>query len=255
MQSAFEILNNHYDHIYVLTLKRAVERQLQISESLKGIDFSFFYGMDKQEFEIADLEKKRIYNPQLAMQRHRYHKPMSGGQIGCSWSHRNIYADMLEKGYNRVLIFEDDCLPNPHAIHLVPEVLAQLPADWELLYWGYGKQEYASFRTWLKQKWYHIQHRLGGLKWSHTMINHLYPRKISPNISRAGFHDYTYAYAITRPGAEKLMQMQTPIQFVADNLLAWACTGGLVQGYIATPKIFLHDDLPSGQARTSFIQE
>ena len=33
---------------------------------------------------------------------------MAGGQIGCAWSHKKIYIDIIEKQYSKVLILEDD---------------------------------------------------------------------------------------------------------------------------------------------------
>ena len=86
------------------------------------------------------------------------------------------------------------------------------------------------------------------------MINNLFARPFSPHLKKAGFHDYTYAYAITKSAAEKLQQMQTPIQYIADNLLAHAITRNIVSGYIVYPAVILHDSLPDGTARDSYIR-
>jgi hypothetical protein len=48
--------------------------------------------------------------------------------------------------------------------------------------------------------------------------------------------------------------MQSPIQYIADNLLAHAVTNNLVNGYIVYPAAFLHDNLPDGTARDSYIR-
>jgi glycosyl transferase, family 25 len=255
MNAAFDFLNTHYDCIYVLTLQRAKERQQKISQSLSGLRFQFWYGKDKANFTVDELAKAGIYDEAAAKKIHRYHKPMTAGQIGCSWSHRCIYEDVLAKGYERVLIFEDDALPNTEALHLVQEITAELPATAELLFWGYGNQYPPGSFSRFKQFTYHLQHSLGLLKWNHRMINHLYPRPFSKNLFCAGFHDYTYAYALTQAGAQKLLRLQTPIQYIADNLLAWACTNQWVEGYITRQKIFLHDEWPDGTPRDSFIQE
>ena len=50
-----------------------------------------------------------------------------------------IYEDMLKNNYERVMIFEDDAVPDPSALHNIPGILAELPADWELLMWGWDK--------------------------------------------------------------------------------------------------------------------
>jgi glycosyl transferase, family 25 len=255
MHSAFELFNRHYDHIYVLTLKRAVNRQQKIARSLQGLQFEFWWGKDKADFTIDALVEQGVYDEKAARAIHRYHKPMTGGQIGCSWSHRCIYEDVVARGYKQVLIFEDDALPNLHALQLAADMLAELPDSAELMFWGYGDQYPPGTFSRVKQWMYHLQHSLGLLKWNHGMIDRLYPKPFSKNLYHAGFHDYTYAYALTQAGAKKLLQLQTPIKYIADNLLAWACTNRWVEGYIAAEKIFLHDELPDGTPRDSFIQE
>ena len=79
-------------------------------------------------------------------------------------------------------------------------------------------------------------------------------RIIAYHLKKAGFHDFTYAYAINESAAKKLIEMQTPIQYIADNLLAHASTKGLIEAYTAWPKVFLHDEGPGGQARPSYIR-
>jgi hypothetical protein len=120
--------------------------------------------------------------------------------------------------------------------------------------WGWDKNGSNGWSTGFKQLIYHIQHGIGKLKWDHSIINNLYARPFSPHLKKAGFHDYTYAYSITLNGAEKLLRMQTPIQYIADNLLAHAATKAVVNGYITWPQVFLHDSLPDGTARESYIR-
>lgn len=255
MQPGFQLLNQYYNHIYVLTLERAKERQQKISESLKGLNYQFWMGKDKAHFNVEELQQQGIYNEAAAKKIHRYNKPMTPGQIGCSWSHRCIYEDIIQNGYKRALIFEDDALPSPEALQHTEQVLNELPAGAELLFWGYGDQYPPGSFSRFKQITYHIQHTLGLLKWNHKMIGNLYPRPFSEHLFTAGFHDFTYAYGVTLAGAEKLLTLQTPIQYIADNLLAWAVTNKWINGYIVRNKMFLHDELPDGTPRDSFIQE
>ena len=86
------------------------------------------------------------------------------------------------------------------------------------------------------------------------MIKNLFAKPYSSKLKKAGFHDYTFAYGLTKKGAEKLVQMQTPIQYIADNLVAYAITQNIVSGYIVYPPVMLHDNLPDGTARDSYIR-
>jgi glycosyl transferase, family 25 len=254
MQEYFQQLNQYYDKIYVLSVESAVARRELFADRFKGLEYSFFFGADKNKFSIEDVTEKGIFNDELTRQHHRFNKTMKHGEIACSWSHKMMYEEMLAKNYSRILIFEDDAVPDPERVKQIPAILDEIPADCELLMWGWDKNGKTPSTGAFKKFIYHIQHSLGLLKWNHAVIQHLYARPYSKQLKKAGFHDYTYAYAINRMGAEKLLQMQTPIQYIADNLLAHAATTGVVNGYITYPAVFLHDSLPDGTHRDSYIR-
>jgi len=253
---SFDAINHYFDHIYVVTLKRAIERQAQIQQQLKGLDFHFFFGADKKEFSIDALIRDGIYDEAAAKQWHRYNKPMNGGQIGCSWSHRLVYEDILQKGYSKVLILEDDVFVNDAVLPMFQQVMDELPANWELVYFDYLKNTESNFGTQLKQLVYHVQHAIGALKWNHTTINNLYAKPYSTHLKQAGYHMYTSAYAITAPAAQQLIALQTPISHVADHLLAHAISTKIINGFIAVPKLFEQESQTTDLAtRVSYVED
>jgi len=251
--NVFQPLNDYFDHIYVITLKRATERQQKIAEELKGLNYSFFFGADKNDFSIDELKEKGIYDKEKAKAIHRYHRPMNGGQIGCSWSHKLVYEDVLQKGYSKALILEDDVKAD-EGIWTFAEVMNELPPDWELLYFDYHKNIDSSFATKLKQQVYHVQKLIGGLKWSHETINNLYAKDHSTHLKKAGYHMYTSAYAITESAAKELLKMQTPIAYIADDLLAHAVTNNVIKGFISVPKLFTQES-QSDKSSVSYVED
>jgi glycosyl transferase, family 25 len=254
MQEYFQQLNQYYDKTYVLSIESAATRRELFAQRFKGLDYSFFFGADKNKFTIEEAKAKNIFNERLARQHHRFSKTMMHGEIACSWSHKMMYKDMLANDYNRVLIFEDDAVPDEKMMINIPAILKEIPDDCELLMWGWDKNGANNLGSVIKKTFYHLQHSMGKLKWDHRMIRNLYAKPYSTHLKKAGFHDYTYAYAINRSGAEKLIEMQSPIQYIADNLLAHAATKGIVNSYITWPQVFLHDSLPDGKQRDSFIR-
>ena len=106
----FQPLNEYFDKIYVVTLKRATDRQEMIREHLEGLHYDFFWGQDKLELDIPTLKAEAIYDEKLAIAHSRYNKPMTPGQIGCACSHVKIYEDIIKNNYSRVLILEDDVI-------------------------------------------------------------------------------------------------------------------------------------------------
>lgn len=251
---AYQRLNAHYDHVYVLSVAAADHRRKQFKERFDGLQYDFFYGADKDRFSLEQLIADGIFQETLARQRHRFGKTLRPGEIACSWSHRMIYEDMLAKGYARVLILEDDAVPDLNALQNIANALSELPADAELVFWGWGKNGTRGWGGRWKQLTYHVQHALGLLKWNHRIIRNLYARPHNRYWKRAGFHDFTYAYALSAAGAQKLIPLQTPIQYIADNLLAHAATEEKLIAYTAWPKMFLHDEGPAGASNPSYIR-
>jgi glycosyl transferase family 25 len=251
--NVFQPLNDFFDHIYVITLQRATDRQQKIREQLHGLNYSFFFGADKNDFSIEELLRQGIYDETKAKEIHRYHKPMTGGQIGCSWSHRLVYEDVVKNNFQRVLILEDDVKSDP-GISSFTNIMEELPAAWELVYFDYHKNVDHSIATKLKQRVYHIQKIFGGLSWSHETISNLYATPFSPHLKKAGYHMYTSAYAISNSAAAKLLQMQTPIAYIADDLLAHAITNNVIKGFISVPKLFQQES-QSDKDSVSYVED
>jgi glycosyl transferase family 25 len=254
MENFFSYLNHYFDKVFVVTVHAAVERRRLFDERFRGLEYSYFFGADKNEFTIEEAEKTGLFNEELARKHHRFSKTMKHGEIACSLSHRYIYEEVVRQNYKRVLIFEDDAVPDTTLLKDIPAILNEIPADCELLMWGWDKNDQAPPGAFFKKLVYHVKHGLGRLKWDHKMITNLYARPYSAHLKKAGFHDYTYAYSISNSGAKKLAGMQSPVQYIADNLLAHAATREITRSYIVWPKLFHHDSLPDGTHRDSYIR-
>jgi glycosyl transferase family 25 len=254
MREYFQYLNQYYEKIYVLSVEPAAARRELFAERFKGLDYSFFFGADKNKFSIEEVKEKGVFSEKLTRHHHRYSKTMKHGEIACSWSHKLMYEDMLANNYNRILIFEDDAIPDPVVVKQIPAILQEIPDNCELLMWGWNKNGVTTMFTHFKQFIYQIQHSIGKLKWDDRIISNLYARPYSKYLKKAGFHDYTNAYAINRSGAEKILKMQTPIQYIADNLLAHAAAKEILNCFITWPQVFLNGSLPDGTHRDSYIR-
>lgn len=250
----FDIINNFFDKIYVLTLERATERHLHFKKELEGLNYTIFYGKDKKDFDIKNLIKQGIYDESKARKIERYSRPMAPGMLGCSWSHKLIYEEIIKYRYKKVLIMEDDIVINKNNWHLLPHAFNELPLNWELLYFGFAKNETPPIFSYSKKIFYHILKSFNAIKFSHKTISNLYPRRLSPHIYKAGYHDCTHAYALTFSAAEKLLKLQSPISFIPDNLLAHAATNEIVNAYIILPKI-IDQEYQVGLSAYSYVNQ
>jgi glycosyl transferase, family 25 len=231
-------LEQHFEKILVVSLPRFTERHNNLEERLKGLRFEYFWGADKLQLDEEKVRGDGTYDEKSARRLQRQGKPLNMGEIACSLSHRAVYAKMVEKGWDKILILEDDVLPVFPNIESIPAALAELPADWELVYLGYLKHEKVTPGLKIKQLFYRVLSGLGGMKWSPGMVKNLLPKPYSKHLKKAGFHDCTHAYAITQSAARKLLAAQTPVVYRADDLLSAMVLKGELKAFVTEPRFF-----------------
>jgi glycosyl transferase family 25 len=231
-------VKNFFDKIIVITVPRFHERHEKIKKRLSGLSFDFFFGADKNELTDAEIRDNYLFAKENSLAVRKQFRPLNKGEIACALSHRSLYKTMIEKQWNRVLVFEDDIVPDPNHFPLLISSLNELPSDWELLYLGYLKNEKSTTARKLKQQWYRIQAMLGFSRIPAAMIGRTLPRAFSPSLYRAGFHDCTHAYALTLDAAKKLWEAQLPVTQRADNLLSGLILRGELKAFITAKPVF-----------------
>jgi glycosyl transferase family 25 len=236
---AYQALNAYFDRIWVVTLRRATDRHVQLARALAGLRYEIFHGQDKLELDREDLLRRGVYDDRAARRLHRQGRGMHLGQVACALSHVAVWRRIVGEGQRRVLVFEDDAVPVEGAIDRAPEALAQLPESWELLYLGYDRNEAVTLRRRLNQAAYVALGALGLIRWSASEAGNLLPRPYSANLRRAGFHDYTHAYAVTASAAAKLLAFQTPVVMNADSAMTRLVLRGQLEAYVTEPKLFV----------------
>ncbi|MEO7923531.1 MAG: glycosyltransferase family 25 protein [Chitinophagaceae bacterium] len=214
-----DLLKQYFDKVLVLTVPRFKERQEKVKQRLAGIDFEFFYGVDKNDLDETAIAASYHYDKRNTLAIRQYFPPLNTGEIACSLSHRNIYQAMMDQNWKRVLVFEDDVVPDEQNLPLLFDALKELPANWELFYLGYLKNEKVNAGRKIQQAWYRIMSVFGLTNIPWAMIKNRLPKNFSSSLMKAGFHDCTHAYAVSLEGAKKLVSAQTPVIYRADNLL------------------------------------
>ena len=250
--NTISVLENYFDGIFVITLERATDRQEQIKNRLEGLNFQFFYGVDKLKLSFAELISNKIYNETEAKRLNRYGKGMVLGHVACALSHRKLYEHILEQGFKRVLIFEDDAVPLYGDLNEINIPINELPPDWEMVYFGYSKNEEATPKLKRKQKFYMALSHLKLLKWSPLMVQNLLPKPFSQNLKRAGFHDLLHAYGVTNSACKTLVEAQTPVVFNSDPLVSYLIMNGKLNAFITNQQFFTQEQFID-ESHRSFI--
>lgn len=233
-----ESLKKFHDAVLVVTAPGFADRQEHITRELSEGNFEFIYGVNKSETSKEQLTAEGLYDEARAIKLDRSSKPMTLGHICCSLGHAKTYRHMIENNVERALIFEDDASILSVDESQIENIVRSIPADAELIYWGWSGVERRPRLGGLKQTLYKIQHRIGVLKYNPTMIENLYPSDFDEHFMIAGKHFGAYAYTITLKAAERLVAWNTPVALNADNALIYAVLNGDVQGYVSRTRLF-----------------
>jgi hypothetical protein len=97
------------DHIYCINLERSVERRAKMEIEFKKAD------IEVEIFKACDAKVAGV-----------------SGMYGCTQSHFSVYQDVISKGYQNVIILEDDVSFHPEFKNKIDKL--KEPSKWDLLY-------------------------------------------------------------------------------------------------------------------------
>jgi GR25 family glycosyltransferase involved in LPS biosynthesis len=110
-------LNECVDQVYVINLDRRKDRLEKVIAEMEkyGIKFQRYPAVDGS---LLQDEKTDRFN------------------IGCTLSHKNVIQDALNKGYEKICVFEDDVQLNVRFNKEFYPAFQELPENWDLFYLG-----------------------------------------------------------------------------------------------------------------------
>ncbi|XP_045597644.1 glycosyltransferase 25 family member [Procambarus clarkii] len=169
-----------FDKIYLISLTRRQERRERMSRCFDEL------GLDVKLFDAVDGKKlNESYLRQLGVKQMSIYKDpwsqrdMTFGEIGCFLSHYFIWEDIVNNGYEKVLLFEDDIRFEPYFREKVKHMIRQADRllQWDLIYLGRKKLK-NSDEPWVED--------------SDTLVH-------------VDYSYWTLCYVITLQGAKKLL--------------------------------------------------
>ncbi|XP_076436373.1 procollagen galactosyltransferase 2-like [Babylonia areolata] len=170
-----------FDQVYMINLERRPDRRERMINAfdILGIDAKLVSAVDGKKLTTAYLDSIPIH--QLPGFADPYSgRAMTMGEIGCFLSHYYIWEEMIQKDYERVLLFEDDIRFEPYfrkKLGYLMSDLDRLFPDWDLVYLG-RKRLMKSEERMVEGSQY--------LAWPH-------------------YSYWTLSYALSRSGARKLL--------------------------------------------------
>jgi len=108
-------------HIYCINLERRPDRRENVQTEFTRA------GLDNVEFFAAT--DGRIDTPDGLY--------ITPPEYGCACSHVRVWRDMVSRGYETALVFEDDAKLLPNFKTKLENVLAEAPSDWDMIFVGH----------------------------------------------------------------------------------------------------------------------
>jgi len=208
--------------------------------------WEFVYGFDARGLDVKALEEKKLYSKNGNIRERG--ELLTPGEIACALSHRKVYETMLDRRLESALILEDDVKVKKEHLEPLKVSLEHLPPNWELAYLGYA-HDFMVMPLLLRAKCllaYPLLNALGVRSYNTQRIRKVYRRPHNRYWDRAGCFNGAFAYALTRCGAEKLLQRQTPVTVQADTAIQRLVVQGRLRAYSMVHDVFeARLDLPS----------
>lgn len=179
--------------VYLINLPRDRERGEQMRRQIDALQLETrhveaVYGRDLDASQLSTL-----YSPEL--NRARFHKPLSPGEIGCYASHLRVWELMRDDSAPMALVLEDDVVLGPELPALL-DAVARLPARWDMIKLLGRDHERVARRLPLLDRWSVVRYRR------------------APSL--------TGAYLLSREGARRLAGSRRPFYRPVDvDLRFW----------------------------------
>ena len=152
-----------FDKIYVINLKRDVEKLKKVENILKvaGISgYKVFNAIDGTEHKdiLAQIQLEYICK---GGEKSDYHMIQTCGELGCLLSHLAILQEAKEMGYRSILIFEDDVILCKNFVKKFVYHYLKLYKPWDILYLGCSKVEFYADKNYVSSGFTTIDNAYG----------------------------------------------------------------------------------------------
>ena len=185
---------------FVISLAEATDRRERISQLFEeiGLEFKFFDAVDGRQFNVLE---QPIYDFDKRLK--CFGKHLTGGEIGCLLSHKNIYQHIVENNIDRALVFEDDVILQPDFKAVLKDILS-CDVEYDMVrFLGSPKLERLKMRA------------VYNLDGTHHLTRH------------TGMPGGTHATLVTLQGAKKILTHLEKTAFPIDALLGRSWETGL----------------------------
>jgi len=220
--------------VVILTLEKYSHRINKVHHLINklsqiGLHCSLYYGVNGEDIQVTTTENPTIYKLQHKNEVKYYDTSirvnkqiMTAGELGCAWSHMNIYKSLLDEvsasasasasaSVNKYLIFEDD-VEMIESLEYLYKCLYSIPSDIDMCH--IAKSDWYPFVLYnnVNEMWY--------------------------DVNKSYFNRLT-AYIVSKNGAQKILDYaKDHIDVPADDILSNMFNNNKLRVYVPSKYIF-----------------
>lgn len=253
-----------WNQAYVTNLDIHPQRLKNMSSRLKKIGMSFVRhkNLYKTNLNLTKLIQSKFHNKGLLKSNRESNPCVKLGHTARYHAELAIFKDALKKGYESVLVMEDDIYFRPDFIKKISESWKELPADWDIFYFD----AHNNFRNkddpkeWQKKSMCFSDQASNSKKFvTKPYSKHL----VIPIQNHKKFGGYfknnpdelivtgAYAYVISRKGMKTYLKYSKPMT-AATNVQLGLLTFGKQHKFSSDGKISIKD-IPEEDKLKAFI--
>lgn len=156
-ESRESILNDYFDHVYVVNMEHQAANRIKVSNQLQKAKINYELFSATNGYVGKPLKKWNWYKDQPLGNLKRYPQLNereisrgkkfieSAGAVGYIYTYLRILKDAKARGFERILILEDDVILANNFEEKVQHFLSILPEDWKVLQFGASQYGWESF--------------------------------------------------------------------------------------------------------------
>jgi GR25 family glycosyltransferase involved in LPS biosynthesis len=210
--------------VVILTLEKYSHRMNKVYDLINklsqiGLQCSLFYGVNGEDIRVTNTDNHTIYKMEYNSEVKYYdmsirtnRQRMTAGELGCAWSHLNIYNSLLEETQvDKYLIFEDD-VEIVESLEYLYKCLSTIPAEIDMCHIA-------------KSDWYPFV--------LNNNVNEMWY-----DVKKSYFNRLT-AYIVSKTGAQKILDYaKDHIDVPADDILSNMFNNDKLRVYVPLKYIF-----------------
>ena len=214
--------------VVILTLEKYSHRMNKVYGIINklsqiGLQCGLYYGVNGEDIRVTTTESPTIYKLEYNREVKYYdtdirvnRQRMTAGELGCAWSHMNIYKSLLDEvsvsvSVNKYLIFEDD-VEIVESLEYLYKCLSTIPNDIDMCHIA-------------KSDWYPF-----------VLFNNV--NEMWYDVKKSYFNRLT-AYIVSKTGGQKILDYaKDHIDVPADDILSNMFNNYKLRVYVPSKYIF-----------------